>query len=85
VKCADLDPNEVTIYALRHSNIVRQLLAHVPTRVVAINHDTSVAIIEKSYSRYISDHSDKVTREALLNTARPTPDNVVLLPREPRA
>jgi integrase len=82
---AGLDPNEVTIYALRHSNIVRQLLAGVPTRVVAINHDTSVAIIEKNYSRYIFDHSDKVTRAALLDTARPIPYNVAPLPREPRA
>ena len=59
---------EITIYALRHSNIVRQLLSRVPTRVVAVNHDTSVAMIEKNYSRYISDHSDAITRAALLDT-----------------
>src|SRR5262249_54343739 len=40
VKLAGLDPGEVTIYALRHTNIVRQLLANVPVRVVAANHDT---------------------------------------------
>jgi integrase len=43
---AHQDPAEVTIYALRHSNIVRQLLAGVPIRVVAVNHDTSVAMID---------------------------------------
>src|SRR6185437_10696722 len=48
----------VTIYALRHSNIVRQLLAGVPIRVVAAGHDTSVAMIERTYSRFIGDHSD---------------------------
>ena len=41
VAAAGLDPHEVTIYALRHSSIVRQLLAGVPVRVVAVNHDTS--------------------------------------------
>jgi integrase len=34
---AGLDPAEVTLYALRHSSIVRQLLAGVPARVVAVN------------------------------------------------
>jgi hypothetical protein len=53
VKEAGEDVSEVTIYAL-HSNIVRQLLAGVPTRVVALNHDTSVAMIEKTYSRYMA-------------------------------
>jgi integrase len=85
VKNAGLDPAVITIYALRHSNIVRQLLAGVPTRVVATNHDTSVGMIEKTYSRFIGDHSDAVTRGALLDTARAIPNNVVALPREPRA
>ena len=62
-------PAEVTIYALRHSSIVRQLLAGVPVRVVAANHDTSVVMIERNYSRYISDHADAVARAALLDTA----------------
>lgn len=63
-----VDPAEVTIYALRHSSIVRQLLAGVPVRVVAANHDTSVAMIERNYSRHISDHADALARAALLNT-----------------
>ena len=41
-KGCGLDPAEVTIYALRHSSIVRQLLAGVPVRIVAAGHDTSV-------------------------------------------
>jgi integrase len=72
------DPSVVTIYALRHSNIVRQLLAGVPIRVVAVNHDTSVQMIEKTYSRYIGDHSDALARRGLLETsAPPMVDNVV--------
>jgi hypothetical protein len=39
------------MYALRHSSIVRQLLAGVPVRIVAAGHDTSVKMIEHTYSR----------------------------------
>jgi integrase len=65
---AGLDPHEVTMYALRHTSIVRQLLANVPIRVVAVLHDTSVAMIEKTYSKYIADHADTLTRGTLLDT-----------------
>ncbi|MGY3360513.1 integrase [Bradyrhizobium sp. GM0.4] len=59
---------ETTPYALRHSSIVRQLLNGVPTRVVAAHHDTSVAMIEKNYSRHIiGDPSEALTRATLLN------------------
>ena len=63
------DPAEVTMYALRHSSIVRQLLAGVPVRIVAAGHDTSVAMIERNYSRYITDHADALVRSAMLNLA----------------
>jgi integrase len=79
VRAAGLDPNEVTIYALRHSSIVRQLLAGVPVRVVAVNHDTSVFMIERTYSRYIGDHADALARKALLDLATVPEDNVVPL------
>jgi hypothetical protein len=77
VQNAGLDPSEVTINALRHSNIVRQLLANVPIRVVATNHDTSTAMIERTYSRFISDHSDALARRALLDLSQSAFDNVV--------
>jgi integrase len=66
---AALDSTAITIYALRHSSIVRQLLGGVPIRVVATTHDTSVAMIEKTYSRYITDHSDILSRRAMLDPA----------------
>ena len=69
----------VTFYALRHSSIVRALLAGVPVRLVAVAHDTSVPMIERTYSKYISDHADSVLRRALLETAQPAAGNVVLL------
>jgi hypothetical protein len=70
---------ECTPYALRHSSIVRQLLANVPIRVVAAGHDTSVAMLERTYSPHISDHSDAIARRGLLDTA-PAGGDVVSLP-----
>jgi integrase len=69
VKDAKLDPSVVTIYALRHTSIVRQLLANVPVRVVAALHDTSIMMIERNYSEYIADHSDELARPTLLETS----------------
>lgn len=79
VKAVGLDPAKVTIYALRHSSIVRQLLGNVPIRVVAVNHDTSVAMLERTYSRYIGDHSDALARVTLLDTAAAPKARVVPL------
>lgn len=79
VRHAGLNSVTVTMYALRHSSIARQLLRGVPIRVVAVNHDTSVVMLERTYSRLIGDHSDALSRRALLDTARPTPGNIVSL------
>ncbi len=77
-----LNPGEVTAYALRHSSIVRALLANVPIRVVATLHDTSVPMIERTYSKFISDHSDAIARRAMLDLNAPaTSDNVITLDR----
>lgn len=73
---AGLDPAEVTIYALRHSTIVRELIANVPICIVATSHDTSVAMIEQNYSEYITDHSDALSRRALLDTRQPAGENI---------
>ena len=78
VRSVGLNPNEVTIYALRHTSIVWQLLAGVPVRVVAVNHDTSVVMVERNYSRYISDHADALARRALRDFAAAPDDNVVV-------
>jgi integrase len=68
------NPSKVTMYALRHTSIVRQLLANVPVRVVAALHDTSVVMIERNYSKYIADHADELARAAL-----PRPAEIVSL------
>jgi integrase len=80
VKAAGL-PSGTTLYALRHSSIVRMLLAGTPIRVVAVHHDTSVPMIEKNYSRHIGDHADVVVRRALLDIATPVSTNIVPLVR----
>ena len=76
-----LDPTVVTAYAFRHSSIVRQLLASVPVRLVASLHDTSVTEIERHYSKYIAEHSDALSRRALLQLDAPPGGNVVTLAR----
>jgi integrase len=68
-----------TMYALRHSSIIRSLLANVPIRVVAAVHDTSTGQIEKVYSSHITDFADAVARPALLETSSPA-GNIVKLP-----
>jgi integrase len=78
-KAAGQDPEQVTMYALRHSSIVRQLLAGVPIRIVAVNHDTSIAMLERTYSRHIGDHADALARSALLDTTAAAAGNVVPL------
>jgi integrase len=76
---AGLDPKIVTPYALRHSSITRGLLANVPVRVVAAQHDTSVQMIEMTYSDSISDHADSLSRAAMLDLGAPRGGNVVPL------
>jgi integrase len=81
VAAIGLDPKVTTLYSLRHSSIVRQLLAGVPIRLTASLHDTSVSQIESNYSKYISEHSDVLSRRALLSDVPPVADNVVALAR----
>jgi hypothetical protein len=45
-------------------------LANVPIRVVAAGHDTSVAMIEKNYARFIQGHTDALVRATLLDADR---------------
>jgi integrase len=71
VEAVGLDPDEVTLYALRHSSVIRQLVANVPIRIVATLHDTSVAQIERNYSKHIASHTDALTRGAMLDLSAP--------------
>jgi integrase len=77
---AGLD-SKVSIYALRHSSIVRMLVSGTPIRICATHHDTSTQMIERNYSRYIGDHSDAIVRRALLDIGASAGGNVVPLAR----
>jgi integrase len=82
VTAIGLDPADVTMYCLRHSSIVRMLLRNVPIRLIAALHNTSVVMIERHYSRYISEHSiDDITRVGLLSEPLPAAGNVVAMVR----
>ena len=69
------DP-DATMYALRHSSIVRMLLKNVPIKLVASLHNTSTKMVEKHYAKYITEHSDDVSRHALLLPEPPVGENV---------
>lgn len=74
-------PDGATMYCLRHTAITRALLAGVPVRLVASSFDTSVAMIERTYSKYIADHGDEQMRRALFDADAPAAGNVVALAR----
>jgi hypothetical protein len=52
-------------------------LANTPIRVVAVQHDTSVVMLERTYSKHISDHADALSRRALLDTTGRVGEKVV--------
>jgi len=70
--------NTVCVSAFQHR---RQLKKGVAIRIVAANRNTSVEMIQKHYSRYITDHTDAITRAALLDTPQKPPENVIDLPQ----
>ena len=69
------------MYSLRHSSIVRMLMENVPIRLVASLHNTSTKMIERHYSKFITEHSDDISRRALLQHEPPSGENVVALVR----
>ncbi len=81
VTAIGLDPADATMYALRHSSIVRMLLQNIPIRLVASLHNTSTTMIERTYSRFITEHSDDISRKALLQREPQIGNNVVAIGR----
>jgi hypothetical protein len=53
-------------YALRHSSIVRGIRQNLPVRLVAALHDTSVAMIERHYSKWIVSGLEDLARKAIV-------------------
>lgn len=52
--------------ALRHSSIVRELRFGLQIPLVAVLHDTSVAMIERNYSRSITDGLEELAARAVV-------------------
>jgi len=59
-----------TPYALRHSSIVRGIREGLPIRLVAAIHDTSVAMIEAHYGRWIADGLEELAARAIVPMMR---------------
>ena len=57
---------EAIPYSFRHTSIVRGIRANLPIRLVAALHDTSVSMIEKHYSRWITDGLEDLAARAVV-------------------
>lgn len=57
---------DVIPYALRHSSIVKGIRANLPIRLVAALHDTSTAMIERHYSKWITSGLEEMARAAIV-------------------
>jgi integrase len=64
--CRSLRVKNAVPYALRHSSIVRGIRSGLPIRLVAAMHDTSVAMIERHYARYIVDGLEELAARAVV-------------------
>jgi integrase len=76
-------PAGTVMYSLRHSAIIRGLLAGIPTRLVAALADTSVGVLERTYSHFITDYAGDIARRGLLTSAaKPVTQAVALAGRK---
>jgi integrase len=76
-------PKEATAYALRHTFITSRLLKGIPVRLVAAAVDSSVGMLEATYSKHIANLGADLMRAALVDFDAPAPDsdNVVRIAR----
>ena len=59
-------PASASSYSFRHSSIVRALREGLPVRLVAQLHDTSLAMIERNYTRFMAHALDDIARKAIM-------------------
>ena len=62
-------PKTYVPYALRHSSIVRMLKAGLAIKLVAEVHDTSAAMIDRHYGKWIVNSSEELLRNAAVSLA----------------
>lgn len=68
----------VVAYSLRHTSISNALAASLPVRLVAALHDTSVAMIEGHYARFISSELEALAARAIVPLVPQTTANNVI-------
>lgn len=68
---------DVIPYALRHSSIVKGIRVNLPLRLVAALHDTSVAMIERHYAKWVTSGLEEMARAAIVPLVPPDDGNVV--------
>ena len=71
--------------ALRHSFITRSLLKGIPVRLVAASVDSSTAMIEATYSKFITRPGADLMRGALIDFDAPAPRDVNVVPLRGKA
>jgi hypothetical protein len=71
---------DVIPYALRHSSIVKHIRANLPIRLVAALHDTSTAMIERHYSKWITSGLEEMARVAITPLVPQNSDANVIRP-----
>ncbi|MER9167698.1 tyrosine-type recombinase/integrase [Mesorhizobium australicum] len=64
-------------YALRHSSIVKGIRANLPIRLVAALHDTSIAMIERHYTAWVTSGLEEMARAAIVPLVPQEGNNVV--------
>jgi integrase len=74
---ADLS-KDIVAYSLRHTSIVRGLAALLPVQLVARLHDTSVAMIEKHYARWIAHGLEDLAAKVVVPLVPPEQDDKVV-------
>jgi site-specific recombinase XerD len=78
-------PKEATAYSLRHSFVTSCLLKGIPVRLVAAAVDSSVAMLEATYSKFITRPGADLMRGALIDFDEPEPDPANIAPFVRRA
>ena len=76
---ADL-PKDATAYSLRHTFITSCLLKGIPVRLVAASVDSSTAMIEQTYSKYITRPGADLMRGALIDFDAPASRDINVVP-----
>ena len=73
-------PKDATAYSLRHTFITSCLLKGIPVRLVAASVDSSTAMIEQTYSKYITRPGADLMRGALIDFDPPASRDVNVIP-----